>query len=86
MQYELVAEGIGQACEHYVEAAEDLAHEFLRSHHMDLEDAYSAYQDYQSNPNSEGGKLWGELEVFANQVLYGEMHENSLIVLALQRL
>ncbi|MDO6748053.1 hypothetical protein [Gilvimarinus sp. 1_MG-2023] len=86
MQYELIAEGIGQANQHYEEAAEELAHEFLRRRYMELEDAYNVYQAYLQNAESEDGKLWRELEVYANQVLYGEMHENSLITIEVEML
>ena len=81
MSYQLVAEGIGQASESHEEAAEELADEYLRRHHMDIEDAYKAYQAYQRDPNSDNGKVWSQLEAYANQVLYGEMYQDSHISL-----
>ncbi|BFM22224.1 hypothetical protein [Gilvimarinus japonicus] len=86
MQYELIAEGIGQASPHHEEAALELAYEFLRRHYMDVEDAYKVYQIYQTDRSAEKAKLWSELETYANQVLYGEMHENSLITIEVETL
>ena len=81
MPYQLIAEGIGQASESHEEAAEELADEYLRRHHMDIEDAYKAYQAYQRDQNSDNGKVWSQLEAYANQVLYGEAYEGSLITI-----
>ena len=84
MPYQLIAEGIGQASESHEEAAEELADEFMRRYYMVPEDAYNAYQAYLQNPESKNGKLWIELETYANQVLYGEFYEYSMLNIAIE--
>ncbi|MDO6748052.1 hypothetical protein [Gilvimarinus sp. 1_MG-2023] len=84
MQYELIAEGISQASQHHEEAAEELAQEFIRRRYMKPEDAYNVYQAYLQNPESQNGKLWIELETYANQVLYRELHGHSILNITIE--